>query len=118
MRAPRVFSQIVKTAVIETSHQPICTHNRMHHRRFRSQKQLPKFGRDEICAIIRAHYTFILQEWQLNSIETVLNEKDVIVTASIDGGKTVTFQGLSFIVENGIILVIEPTKALISNQIE
>ena len=115
MRAPRVFSQ---TTVIKTSHQSVYTHNRMHHRHFRSQKQLPKFGRDEICAIIRAHYIFTLQEWQLNSMEIVLNGKDVIVTASIGGGKIVTFQGFSFIVKDGIIFVIEPTKALISDQVE
>ena len=90
----------------------------MRHRCFQSQKQLPKFGRDEICAIIRAHYTFTLQEWQLNSMEAVLNGKDVIVTAPTGGGKTVTFQGLPFIVEDGIILVIEPTKALISDQVD
>jgi superfamily II DNA helicase RecQ len=51
-------------------------------------------------------------------MEAVLNGKDVIVTAPTDDGKTVTFQGLPFIVKNGIILIIEPTKALISNQVE
>lgn len=90
----------------------------MHHRHFRPQTQLPKFDRDEICAIIRAHYGFTLQEWQLNSMEIVLNGKDVIVTAPTGGGKTVTFQGLPFIVKDGIILILEPTKALISDQVE
>ena len=90
----------------------------MRHRCFQSQKQLPKFDQDEICATVRAHYTFTLKEWQLNSIEAVLNGKDVIVTAPTGDGKTVTFQALPFIVEDGIILVIEPMKALILDQVE
>src|SRR5213076_2238735 len=112
------FSQFVKTSVIKTSHQPVCTHNQMCHRHFLYQKQHPKFDRDEICATVRAHYTFTLKEWQLNSMEAVLNGKDVIVTAPTGGGKTVTFQALPFIVEGGIILVIEPTKGLILDQVE
>ena len=51
-------------------------------------------------------------------MEAVLNGKDVIVTAPTSDGKTVTFQALSFIVKGGIILVIEPMKALILDQVE
>ncbi len=88
VRVPHVFSQFVKTSVVKTSHQPVCTHNQMCHRHFLYQKQHPKFDQDEICATVRAHYTFTLKEWQLNSMEAVLNGKDVIVTAPTGGGKT------------------------------
>lgn len=95
----------------------LTNYNQMRHSRFLSQKQRSKFDRDEICRIIREHYGFTLEGWQLNSMEPVLNGKDTIVTAPTGGGKTVTFQGLPFIVEEGIILVIEPTKSLISDQV-
>ena len=71
----------------------------------------------EIQPKIQEFYRFSLKDWQLQAAQAALGGKDSIVIAPTGGGKSVAFQSVLHVVPHSIILIIEPTKTLITDQV-
>jgi superfamily II DNA helicase RecQ len=57
------------------------------------------------------------REWQLDAMDAVLQGLDVIVITGTGSGKSLVFQGLSFALPKGVVMVICPIKALMKYQV-
>lgn len=56
-------------------------------------------------------------DWQIEGIQKALEGNDVIVIAGTGSGKSLIFQALAVIINDGIILIISPLKNLINEQV-
>ena len=59
-----------------------------------------------------------LRDWQKASVYCCLKKKDLIVKAGTGAGKTWVFWAMALSQPNGIVLVIAPLKAIMSNHVK
>jgi superfamily II DNA helicase RecQ len=59
-----------------------------------------------------------IKDWQLRSMQQLLDGKDIVVMAGTGSGKSLIFQGIVFARKDGIVLVIAPLTGLIYDQVK
>jgi superfamily II DNA helicase RecQ len=59
-----------------------------------------------------------VKDWQLRSLQQLLEGKDIVVMAGTGSGKSLIFQGIVFARKGGIVLVIAPLTSLIYDQVQ
>jgi len=73
----------------------------------------------EINQNIKAKEGFELDDWQVETITTLMSGRDVVTTAPTGGGKSTCFAYISNTEPSDTIaLIIAPTKALINDQVQ
>jgi superfamily II DNA helicase RecQ len=72
---------------------------------------------DEIRSKVNQKFQLEGRRYQLEEMLAILNGRDVLVIAGTGSGKSLVFQGLCAVNEDGIVLVISPLKALMHNHV-
>lgn len=55
--------------------------------------------------------------WQAHAIQSILEERDIIIRVGTAGGKSFVFQAMALVKPKAIVLVISPLIALMENQV-
>lgn len=71
-----------------------------------------------ICDVLSGYLTFQPHLWQTAVSHELLSGKDVLLKAGTGSGKTLTFQAVSKLVPEKIVMVVSPLNALMGDQVE